>query len=335
MNDLVIKDIRVSYGSKLVLSDFCLRINGGELVVILGPSGCGKSTLLSVISGLKKPDSGRILFGNSCLFSKHDLINIPAEERNIGFVFQSYALWPHMNVAQNIAFPLRVRKYSSDRIRHSVSEILDIVHMRGYEQKYPNQLSGGEKQRIALARSLVYHPSLLLLDEPLANLDANLKTSLIHEIKDIQQKLGITMLYVTHDQNEAFEIADRIVIINEGKIMQQGNPRDIYSHCENLFVADFIGKNNILSTCSQKKVCFSKDVKLCHSDYAITIRPENIEIIPSGIYQGTVKEILYKGDHTEYIIKSNGTDLLASTNNDAKLEKGWDIAFNIKKYEII
>ena len=143
------------------------------------------------------------------------------------------------------------------------------------------------------------------------------------------------MLYVTHDQNEAFEIADSIVIMNEGVIMQHGDPRDIYSHCKNLFVAGFIGKNNILSTCAQKEECFLKDVKLCHSDNAITIRPEDIEIIPNGMYQGTVKEIFYKGDHTEYIIKSNGTDFLVSTNNDAKLEKGWDITFNIKRYEII
>ena len=207
MNDLMIDDLCVSYNTTPVLHHFDLHINDGELAVILGPSGCGKSTLLTAVSGLMKPSDGRIAFGDTCFFSQKDRVNLPAERRNIGFVFQSYALWPHMDVAENIAFPLKARRYAKRQIQQSIAEMLDAVHMRGYEHRYPSELSGGEKQRIALTRSLVYHPSMLLLDEPLANLDAHLKTSLIREIKDIQRRLGITMIYVTHDQSEAFEIA--------------------------------------------------------------------------------------------------------------------------------
>jgi ABC-type Fe3+/spermidine/putrescine transport system ATPase subunit len=334
MNNLIVKDLTVSYDKKTVLENFNLTVKNKELVVILGPSGCGKSTLLSSISGLIKPSDGSIAFGDNCLFDKQNKINMPVEMRNIGFVFQSYALWPHMDIYSNIAYPLKVRKYSRSDIKKQVEKILKVVDMQGYEKRYPNELSGGEKQRIALARSLVYEPSILLLDEPLANLDANLKASLICEIKSIQQKLGITMIYVTHDQNEAFEIADRIVIMKEGKIMQQGSPREIYCKCKNLFVADFIGKNNILKTCDLKP-CFIKNMKKCHCNNAITIRPEDIEITSNGDYKGKIKDVLYKGDRTEYIIETNDTSLLARTNYDTDFKKGSKVSFNIKRYHVL
>lgn len=332
MNDLTIQNLSVSYDES-ILEDFNLTIHEGELVVILGPSGCGKSTLLSAISGLKKPDEGAIRFGDKCLYDDKDRINVPVEARNIGFVFQSYALWPHMSVHQNIAFPLKVRKYSCAKIKSLVSEVLEVVDMADYASRYPNELSGGEKQRIALARSLVYKPSLLLLDEPLANLDANLKGSLIREIKAIQQKLGITMIYVTHDQAEAFEIADRIVIMKSGVIMQQGSPREVYGRCKNLFVADFIGKNNIFKTCDRHRPCFLQHVKACKN--AVSIRPEDIEITKSGAYQGMIKEIRYKGDRTECIIEANNTRLMVYTKDDHNLKEGMDVAFDIKRYNII
>lgn len=335
MSELMIKQLNVSYEKKCVLKNFNLDIQNGELVVVLGPSGCGKSTLLSAVSGLKKPDAGSIQFGNVCLFDKERKVNVPVEQRNIGFVFQSYALWPHMTVYDNIAYPLKIRKMGKEQIQQGVTEMINIVNMDGYEHRFPNELSGGEKQRIALARSLVYHPSLLLLDEPLANLDANLKTALIQEIKRIQQKLGITMIYVTHDQTEAFEIADRIVIMKDGEIMQKGSPREIYCHCKNLFVADFIGKNNILRTCDHKGSCFMKHARHCHGKKAITIRPEDIDITPNGTYTGVIKDVLYKGDRTEYIIQTDDADILACSNSDNSLKRGMDVAFNIKRYHII
>lgn len=332
MNDLTTENLCVSYSTGFVLDDFGMKIHSGELAVILGPSGCGKSTLLSAISGLINPTDGRIAFGDTCFYSKNKHINLPAERRNIGFVFQSYALWPHMSVAQNIAFPLKARRFSASQIQQSVSEILDTVHMRGYAQRFPGELSGGEKQRIALARSLVYHPSMLLLDEPLANLDAHLKTSLIREIKDIQRRLCITMIYVTHDQNEAFEIADRIIVMNDGRIMQQGTPWEIYHQSQNLFVAGFIGKNNIFHACGQN--C-PKFLKQCRAKQAVAIRPEDIEIRSEGAYQGVIKEILYKGDRTECIIESGGVDILACSPGNEELLSGHTISFDIKRYQII
>jgi iron(III) transport system ATP-binding protein len=332
MNDLIMEKLCVSYDKAAVLRDFTLRIKHDELAVILGPSGCGKSTLLTAISGLLEIDDGRIVFGDTCLYSKEEHINVPAEHRNIGFVFQSYALWPHMRVADNIAFPLKVRGYAKDRIKQSVSAMLDIVHMRGYERRYPGELSGGEKQRIALARSLVYQPSILLLDEPLANIDAHLKTSLIQEIKDIQRQLGVTMIYVTHDQSEAFEVADRIIIMKDGRIMQQGTPREIYRHSTNLFVASFIGKNNIFKKCGRGCPRF---LKPCHRNQTVTIRPEDINIKAGGLYEGVVKDISYKGDRTECVIESGGVDLFAYMSNEEKCEKGNRVGFDIQRYHII
>ena len=336
MNELQIKNLSVSYrntenaasNKSCILEDFSLTVRSKELVVVLGPSGCGKSTLLTAISGLKEPDKGQISFGETCFFNQQDQINIPAEQRNIGFVFQSYALWPHMTIAQNIAFPLQIRKANKKQIQSRVAEMLKIVHMSGYEDRYPGSLSGGEKQRIALARSLVYQPSLLLLDEPLANLDAHLKVSLIREIKDIQRSLGVTAIYVTHDQNEAFEIADRIVIMNEGKIMQQGSPWEVYHQSANLFVADFIGKNNIFETSCK---AFPRFLGKCGAKRAVTIRPEDIEVNGCGSHRGVIEQISFKGDRVEYAIASGGVTFLAYSSNNELYSVGDDVYFEINR----
>jgi ABC-type Fe3+/spermidine/putrescine transport system ATPase subunit len=332
MDKLQIENLCVAYGENTVLSDFNLSINEGELAVVLGPSGCGKSTLLSAISGLVRPEDGRIAFGDVCFYSRKDHINILPENRNIGFVFQSYALWPHMSVFENIAFSLKARKYPADQIEKDVSEILEIVHMQGYQTRYPGELSGGEKQRIALARSLVYNPSILLLDEPMASLDANLKASLIGEIKDIQLRLGITMLYVTHDQSEAFEIADRIIVMENGRIMQQGTPREIYHQSENLFVAGFVGRNNIFNVCGHE--C-PKFIKKRHGKKAVAIRPEDIQIKVNGAYQGVIKKVKYKGDHTEYVIEAGESSLLICESGGKRYKNGDKVSFDIKRYQLI
>lgn len=332
MNNLYIENLYVSYGNNNILNDFTLNLKHGELSVLLGPSGCGKSTLLSAISGLKKPDTGKIIFENSCIFDNLKNIDIPVEKRNIGFVFQSYALWPHMSIFENIAYPLKVRKFTKSEIDQKVCEVLKVVNMSGYNSRYPDELSGGEKQRIALARSLAYNPDILLLDEPLANLDANLKTSLIHEIKRIQRDLKVTMIYVTHDQSEAFEIADNIVIIKDGKIMQQGSPKDIYCNCNNLFVAKFIGKNNIMRREKFKNCRLKKECKKDSQKNLIAIRPEDISISESGKYEGKLESILYKGDRTEYRIRYEDSIILAFSDYDESLKENQKISFDIMKY---
>lgn len=329
MNELKIENLSVSYGENIVLDNFTFEAEKGEMIVVLGPSGCGKSTLLTAISGLKKPLDGSIQYNEEMLYSKKEGVNVPTELRNVGFVFQSYALWPHMSVYQNIALPLKARKYKKSQIKEKVDAILEIVHMKEYKERYPEELSGGEQQRIALVRSLVYEPSLLLLDEPLANIDANLKTKLIREIKDIQRKLGISMIYVTHDQQEAFEIADRIVIMHDGKIMQKGTPKEIYNHSENIFVAEFIGKNNIFDPKKENCPCFLKNN--CKRQ-AITIRPEDIEIKEDGEHIGTIKKIHYKGNYTEYVINSYGHKLIIHVQEELNFNIGDMISFTIKKY---
>lgn len=344
MSNFIIKNLNVSFpdsaikekdshvGQLKVINNFNLDIKRGEFVVILGPSGCGKSTLLSTISGLKKPDSGTIEYNHQLFYERERQINLPAEKRNIGFVFQSYALWPHMSVYQNIAFPLKVRKYARSKIRAKVEDILDLVEMRKHINSYPDQLSGGERQRVALARSLVYNPSLLLLDEPLANIDANLKETLLREIKTIHSRLNLTTMYVTHDQTEAFEIADRIVIMKDGLIMQQGTPQQIYTQSENEFVANFVGINNIVKDEDLKKLTLKEHIQT--SDIA-TIRPEDIVVTCDGKYQGVIRELVYLGDRIKCSLEFNSIPLITYLEQDSELKRGDVFNFDIRHYHFI
>lgn len=298
-----------------VIDDFDIEINPGELIVILGNSGCGKSTLLSAISGLKEPEQGKIVFGDSVFYDSDEKINMDTEKRKIGFCFQSYALWPHMTVRDNIAFPLKIRKLGKKTIDDKVKEILKMVGLLGYEGRYPSELSGGEKQRIALARSLVYDPKLLLLDEPLANLDAKLKEILVREIREIHEKLELTTIYVTHDQGEAFEIADRIIVMKHGKIMQIGTPEEVYRNPSNIFVSNFIGKNNFLTDDEAEKLNLSERKKM-DKNFKMNIRPEKISIIDidknkeKDMLDGKIVKTSFRGDYTDYIILVNTIKLL-------------------------
>jgi|SRR6056297_396053 len=337
MNYLNIENLEVSYENnklksetKKVLEDFSLDVNKNELLVLLGPSGCGKSTLLSAISGLITPDKGSIIYCDKTFFDNKSGINLPAEKRNVGFVFQSYALWPHMTIYENIELPLKAKKYKRNEIEEKIEYILSVVSMSEHIYKYPSEISGGERQRVALARSLAYEPSLLLLDEPLANLDANLKAELTQEIREIQKKLEITTIYVTHDQHEAFEVADRIVVMKEGKIMQKGTPREIYHNSKNVFVANFVGKNNILVN---GKNLFCNSIKKCENRI-IAIRPEDIKLENDGENVGIIKKILYKGNHIEYILCFSGQKIIAHSNKEYHYNVGDNIRFNIKKYNL-
>ena len=281
---LSIKNLWKSFGSFTALKDVSLDIKEGEFVCFLGPSGCGKTTLLRAIAGLDLQTSGAVVQGGK------DISNFPASERDYGIVFQSYALFPNLTIEKNIAFGLENTGRSKNEISERVSELLDLIGLPDQGPKYPAQLSGGQQQRIALARAIASGPGLLLLDEPLSALDAKVRVYLRHEIKTLQQKLGVTTIMVTHDQEEALSMADRIVVMNEGKVEQIGTPNEVYCKPETLFVADFIGEmTQFIGTISGKRLVKIGSTELITAEHqfveghevSITIRPE--DIIPLGI----------------------------------------------------
>jgi spermidine/putrescine ABC transporter ATP-binding subunit len=235
-----LKDVVKRFGALEAVSHISLEIQDGELFTLLGPSGCGKTTILRLIAGFHKPDHGAIYFGNK------EVSSVPSYQRNIGMVFQNYALWPHMTIFENVAYGLKIRKQPKKEIPERVLAALATVNLTGLEKRYPGQLSGGQQQRVALARALVLNPDVLLLDEPLSNLDAKIRLQVRAEIRKLQQALAITSIYVTHDQEEALTISDRIAVLDRGKLQQIGKPKDLYERPENPFVAEFIGINNLI-----------------------------------------------------------------------------------------
>ncbi len=240
MPDLIVDKITKKYGKVIAVNKVSFKVMNGEILSLLGPSGCGKTTTLRIIAGLTMPDEGKVLLGEK------DITRLPPEQRGMGMVFQNYALWPHMTVYENVAFPLRARGLPRDEIDKRVKEALELVKLYELRDRYPHQLSGGQQQRVALARALAVQPKVLLLDEPLSNLDAKLREEMRFELRELQKKLRITAVYVTHDQAEALALSDRIAVMNAGRIMQIGTPREIYEEPANTFVADFIGKINFI-----------------------------------------------------------------------------------------
>jgi iron(III) transport system ATP-binding protein len=245
MSDLAVRDLRKAFGATLALDDITITAAEGELLTLLGPSGCGKSTTLWSIAGLHEPDSGSIRVGGDVFFDEHT--NKPAEDRDCGVVFQSYAVWPHMTVFDNVAYPLKLRRVKPAQRRRRVSEMLELVELPDHAARYPHQLSGGQQQRVALARALAYEPRLLLLDEPFSNLDAKLRERAREWLRTLQQRVGVTTVFVTHDQDEALSMSDRIVVMNGGRVLQVGTPQEIYRTPTDLFVADFVGSVNVLA----------------------------------------------------------------------------------------
>ncbi len=244
MSTVEFKNIRKSYGAVEVVKGFDLKVEDGEFVSFLGPSGCGKTTCLRMISGLEENTSGELLIGGELVSAPGKNIYLAPEKRNVGMVFQSYAVWPHMNVFDNIAYPLKIQKIKSHEIQKRVEEIMEVVELSGLGERMPNQLSGGQQQRVALARGLVARPRVLLLDEPLSNLDAKLRDKMRVDIRAIQQKLNITCVYVTHDQLEAFTMSDRILIMDQGIVQQVGDPSEIRENPANDFVREFIRQSH-------------------------------------------------------------------------------------------
>ncbi len=244
MAEIRLVDLRKSFGPVIAVGGLSVTVKNGELLALLGPSGCGKSTTLQIVAGFVIPDGGEVWADDRLISSSAGAV--PPERRQMSLVFQSYALWPHMTVFQNIAFGLEMRRLASQEVQQRVRAILKLVDLAGHEQRYPHELSGGQQQRVALARALVVQPDTLLLDEPLSNLDANLREQMRFEIRRIHQETGITMVYVTHDQGEVMVIADRIAVLNHGQIEQVGTPREIYEAPQSRFVASFIGQANCL-----------------------------------------------------------------------------------------
>ena len=241
-----VENLEVRYGSVTAVAGVSFQVRAGEQLTLLGPSGCGKTTTLRAIAGLERPTTGVIRIGGKCVYASAERINMPAEMRGLSMVFQSYAIWPHMTVYDNVAYGLRVRRQNPQEIRDKVRQALDLVHMGAYEQRQASQLSGGQQQRVALARACVFSPSVLLFDEPLSNLDAKLRADMRIELRELQHRLGITSVYVTHDLEEALAMSDRIIVMRNGHIEQTGSPAEIYNFPRNAFVADFVGSSNLI-----------------------------------------------------------------------------------------
>ena len=302
MSTITISHITKSFGENTVLKDFTETFKDGEFITLLGPSGCGKTTMLRIIAGFEKPTSGELYIDDQLVSGGKTFV--PPEKRGIGMVFQSYAVWPHMNVFDNVAYPLRIQKKPKEQIKAAVSKVLEIVHLSQYAERLPSQLSGGQQQRVALARALVAEPKLLLLDEPLSNLDAKLRESMRFEIKEIQQRTGITVVYVTHDQTEAMAMSDRIFLINSGVVQQCGTPQEIYNHPANQFVADFLGKVDFFKgEVASGRIVFSSmgGQSIPYNGnrtgkVEVAIRPENLYFAEDGPLSGTLETVYYLGD---------------------------------------
>lgn len=246
MTELTVDNIHLAYDRNPVLKGLSMSLNKGEVVSLLGASGSGKTTLLRAIAGLEQPSQGRIAINENVLYDSQNRIDLPAEARNLGLVFQSYALWPHMTVQDNVAYPLTLRKTSKAQSRQRVDAILDQLGLKGLGERYPSQLSGGQQQRVAIARALIYNPPVILLDEPLSNLDAKLREEARVFLRELIVQMGLSALMVTHDQAEAMAISDRILLLNGGEIEQQGTPQEVYSNPKTLYTAEFMGSNNRL-----------------------------------------------------------------------------------------
>ena len=298
-----LQGITKSFDGELILDDLSLAIRENSFVTLLGPSGCGKTTTLRIIGGFERPDKGRVLFEGK------DITDLPANKRQLNTVFQKYALFPHMNIADNIAFGLRIRKKSEEYIRDKIQYALKLVNLQGYEKRSVNSLSGGQQQRIAIARAIVNEPRVLLLDEPLGALDLKLRQEMQYELIRLKNELGITFIYVTHDQEEALTMSDYVVVMNQGYIQQAGTPEQIYNEPENAFVADFIGDSNIvpgLMLEDRLVRIFGANFPCIDEGFGknkpvdVVIRPEDVEILDlnddRAILHGTMTHIIFKGE---------------------------------------
>lgn len=323
------------YNGQVVLKGIHLEINEKEFVTLLGPSGCGKTTTLRIMGGFEEANGGTVLFDGQ------DISGLPPYKRELNTVFQKYALFPHMDVFDNIAFGLKIKKMDKETIKHKVNRMLDLVGLAGFGQRNINQLSGGQQQRVAIARALVNEPKVLLLDEPLGALDLKMRKTMQIELKNIQQEVGITFVYVTHDQEEALTMSDTIVVMNEGQIQQIGTPIDIYNEPENRFVAQFIGESNIIEGIFVKDYLVEFDGKQFEcvdkgfddgQDVDIVLRPEDLDIVEvgKGKIEGVVTSIVFKGVHYEIIVETKDRDYMVHTTDISEVGKKLIWIFGLK-----
>jgi len=323
---VTLRSVRKRFGSVIAVDDISLEIAAGEFLTLLGASGSGKSTTLMIIAGFHIPDAGEVRLGGV------DVTELPPYRRDLGLVYQHYALFPHMTVAKNVAFPLEMRRRPKDEIRRRVEAALDLVHLGGYQTRLPSQLSGGQQQRVALARALVFEPPVLLMDEPLGALDKKLRETMQTEIKAIQRKVGITTVYVTHDQEEALTLSDRIVVLNGGRIEQEGRPEDVYERPRSRFVADFMGASNVLSVTLSEAGPTSAFARTTNGvriavrdDHAwkpgvavlVVIRPERVRLARPGAAcpwsaTATIVDVTYVGGSLRYRLQLDSRETLTA-----------------------
>ena len=328
------RDLTKHYGSAAVVAALSFDVRRGEIFTLLGPSGCGKSTTLRMVAGLERPDSGELHIHGRAVAAPARNLFVGADRRNLGLVFQSYAIWPHMTVGENVGYPLRLRRVAPDALRRKVDEVLELVGLGPLRDRAATSLSGGQQQRVALARALVYEPDLLLLDEPLSNLDAQLRDELRLQLKLLQSRIGTTILYVTHDQTEAMSLSHRVAVMRDGRIEQVGSPRDIYERPESYFVQSFVGRVISLpgTVCTEGgaswfSIAQGNRIALpgqpAPGPARATLRPEDISLLPgpgAGL-RGRIDEVIYCGDHLQCVIGVAGTSftLVTPKTSDARL----------------
>ncbi len=310
-NIIELKNISVAFDGQQIIENMNLYIRDKEFITFLGPSGCGKTTTLRMIAGFQEPDSGDVLFEGK------KINGVPPHKRQLNTIFQRYALFPHLNVYENIAFGLRLKKTPEKEIKEAVTEMLELINLKGFERRNISSLSGGQQQRVAIARALVVKPRVLLLDEPLGALDLKLRKDMQVELKNIQKRLGITFIYVTHDQEEALSMSDTIVVMDSGVIQQIGTPTDIYNEPKNAFVADFIGESNIIEgvmkddfwveMAGHKFKCLDKGFGV-DEEVDVVVRPEDVDVVPvdKAMISGVVTSITFKGVYYEIIVEIKG-----------------------------
>ena len=333
-----LENVSKSFDGEQVLKSINLSIKRNEFFTLLGPSGCGKTTMLRIIGGFETADDGNVFFDGV------NINDVPPNKRNLNTVFQKYALFPHMNVYENVAFGLKIKKTPKDVIDKKVKEMLALINLKGYEKRSVTSLSGGQQQRVAIARALINEPEVLLLDEPLGALDLKLRKSMQTELKKIQQRLGITFIYVTHDQEEALTMSDTIVVMKGGVIQQMGSPVDIYNEPKNAFVADFIGESNIIDGVMKKDllvnfagrdfVCVDKGFEE-NEPVDVVVRPEDIKSVEDAegaMLKGHVDSVIFKGVH--YEMKVSSDDYVWTVHSTQMAPAGADVGMNIYPDEI-
>lgn len=339
MNNKLIdlQHISKSYDNSIILDDLSLYIRENEFLTLLGPSGCGKTTTLRIIGGFETPDQGRVIFGGE------DITKLPPNKRQLNTVFQKYALFTHMTIAENIAFGLKIKNKSKAYITDKIKYALKLVNLDGYENRMPDSLSGGQQQRIAIARAIVNEPKVLLLDEPLGALDLKLRQDMQYELIRLKNELGITFIYVTHDQEEALTMSDTIVVMNQGYIQQIGSPERIYNEPENAFVADFIGDSNIIDSImlhdelveilGAKFACVDKGFGN-NRPVDVVIRPEDVELREpgKGTMEGVVTHLIFKGVHYEMEVMANGFEWLV--HSTSMFPVGTKVSIHVDPYNI-